>query len=255
MLSLARDFHAARVPLELPATPLDEDARHVFQMDLLTAGPTGERITLWRGDSRNRVDVLDRDSLLGQLVMNVRESRRRFHHAVPKPTDEEQPAALVRLLDSGSRLLKITDDSWMLESWTSGHDRRFLVGYDDDHLFIAHAPWGERIRDVHEALKPPIVRDADLRWPGQVVRQGEWFFIPIRPQERPGLGVAIVHKHLPIAGGRHTAEELTAVGDAGYARGAITHPEHRTVTLPDWRRIIRNAAIEDDPWPGLTWVD
>jgi len=257
--SLPDGFRSALVPLQLAFVPLEPTARHVFQMDLATAAPTGQRIAIWRGEHSNDSTVLDVDSRLRQLVLAVREPRRRFHHAIPKPSNADQPGAIDRLLDSGSRLARVTAESWVLESSTDGLDRRYLVGFDDDHLFIAHVAWGDRVRDAHEALKPSVVRDADLRKSGGVMRQGEWFFIPARPQERLHIlrHPQAVHHDVELEPGArpHVVAEWTEQGDVEFARGLVTHADHRTVTLPAWHRVAKNAAIVEEPLPGLTWVD
>jgi hypothetical protein len=62
-------------------------------------------------------------------------------------------------------------------------ERRFLCGKDDLHLFAAQVRQGDTVAQAHASLKPRLVQDAETRWPGQVVRQGEWFFLPVTPEE------------------------------------------------------------------------
>jgi hypothetical protein len=132
------------------------------------------------------------------------------------------------------------------------------------------------VREAHEALKPLEVRAADERWPGQIVRQGEWFFAPTTPSElsevrgslmpgRWGLGG---RGRLPGGGEPHWAESLVSLQgepdlDTGrrrarfFVRGTVHHRDHRTVCFDRWRRVHLNAAVRrrSDLARGFYWID
>jgi hypothetical protein len=81
-----------------------------------------------------------------------------------------------------------------------GRDRsRFLCGHDERHWFVAAVPESAGVTTVaqaREALQPVPVRQAAAglrrrqrhrrRNPG-FVRQGEWFFLPVRGGLRPDV--------------------------------------------------------------------
>ncbi|MBD3237519.1 MAG: hypothetical protein GF330_12505 [Candidatus Eisenbacteria bacterium] len=177
----------------------------------------------------------------------------------------------------------------------TGRDREsgcVLCGFDERHWFAAVVPaWNARtVAEAREALKPPLVQRAELhagvrpqdrqkRRNRAFVRQGEWFFLPVRGLEPPR---ALVLRHAPLrreGGGRpHQAEWLYRRETPGYraapddpvvlaadlgkrtgperpfaprdprialsgffVRGRVTHPDHRTVVLDDWHLAVPNT--------------
>jgi hypothetical protein len=183
----------------------------------------------------------------------------RFHHVIPRPPRAERDQAIANLAAIEARFVREVGRNWLLESWTRGDRRSFLAGYDEAHLFIAETPSGTTVPEAHEALKPADVRDAERLWPGRVQRQGEWFFIPARPQEHIALdrNTGTIQRYAPIQPDArpHIAAERGVIGPLVYVRGEVTHPDHTTLTFPDWRRALRNAAVVARGWPGLRWID
>ncbi len=61
----------------------------------------------------------------------------------------------------------------------------------------------------------------------------------------------------PIEGAArpHLASELVASLTQTFVRGDIRHPDHQTLHLADWMRVVRNAEIVERRWPGLEWID
>jgi hypothetical protein len=159
---------------------------------------------------------------------------------------------------------------------TAGEKRKFLCGRDERHWFVAAIPDGVRgVRGVPEAkaaLLPPAV--ARLQGKRAYVRQGEWFFVPAprldadplfvrrgEPLARPG-GTPHVLELAYRRGGRliyvHTRTGQM-IGEENYsrlpaqkrgywrqmvrdpelfARGAVRHPDHATIVLRDWHRVL-----------------
>lgn len=256
--SLVKDFDKARVPLELLSKPMEPDAPDILQMDVESVERIGERVCLWPGAQENEVEVLNTHRDWGQLVLRMHEPRRRFERVIERPEPDRRESTLHDLIDANSRFVRENGTTWTIESWTRDEERRFLVGYDEAHLFIAQIPWGSTVRDAHSALKPQEVRDAELRWPGMVQRQGEWFFVPLRPQDRISVQrhEDLVTRDEPIqsANRPHVATVRLQIRQTVFVRGEVRHDDHRTTPLPEWRRVVRNAAIAS-PWPGLLWVD
>jgi hypothetical protein len=132
---------------------------------------------------------------------------------------------------------------------------------------------------VHAAIGRARPKDPFRRRNSAYVRQGEWFFLPepglhvdvkdvLRNEPlRRGLGTAHVMEFAYRRGGepayvnrRHPAGISEArfrglsvderrmggwtrmVRDMDvFARGAIRHPDHATITLPDWHRVLMNT--------------
>jgi len=40
-----------------------------------------------------------------------------------------------------------------------------------------------------------------------------------------------------------------------YVRGAVRHPDHRTVFFHSWRLVVPNLEALEQPVEGIAWVD
>jgi hypothetical protein len=156
----------------------------------------------------------------------------------------------------------------------------YLLGHDERELFVVQSNRVNSIHDAIEALKPPEVRRAE-RQGLKVVRQGDWFFIPLRTTFKitPAM---ILHRNETIGGPNaarwgirvgnpHVAEEqLLIFGDAHvrrlnewvkvknvllsvYVRGKIRHADHATLELRDWHRAVQNVV--NGPTPTIGYFD
>ena len=114
----------------------------------------------------------------------------------------------------------------------------------------------QTLEDAFNALKPPVVREAEARG-SNVLRQGEWFAIPtmLRTSELMRdveQGVAAYRlKHVLGKDGHHQLEEavIYRAGDRKgqvFARGVLTHTknEHTDLDLGTirWYLIVHNVA-------------
>lgn len=258
--SLFRPFQAAGLRLALPDRPLVPVNSDIFQMDIQRLRG-GESFRLWKGHPSNAVRVTDADKGRRQLVLLVQEPPRSFEHRVWKGMAAEPPGEF-----RAFPLLRETPTEWVFERWTASTMRRYLCGMDERHLFIAEFAGGTTVRDAHRLLKPAAVRDADRSAPGRTLRQGEWFFVApssaelrlleLRVSESPYL----VHRHRSLGGnGRpHLADEVVQLDRSRvYARGAVRHPDHKTLRLPGWRRVHRNAEVRGPSMGsnGIFWID
>ena len=126
-------------------------------------------------------------------------------------------------------------------------------------------------------------------------RQGEWFFVPapelvIEPARvlrnkpiRRGRGKPHEVEELARIGGTrvHVCSEFpngltegeyqqyvrerperarmgwrVMVRDAGvYARGAVRHPDHTTITLPCWHRVLMNTETQSRTMANVAFLD
>jgi hypothetical protein len=241
-------FEAAGVRLHLPRRPLLPVMPHAFQITV-QRDAADERVAIWPGAEANVVEVLSIDCAFRQVVLRVREAPQRV---------EER---MRRTPEAGATVLGRRGRNWIVERWTAPVERRLLCGADPSHLFVAHVPSGDTVRETHEALRPREVVDAEARWPGSTVRQGEWFFVRLSPPELETVrSIAATWPNLrrreAIAwqGRPHVAEELVRLpgdrdprsGDRlarSFVRGRVWHDDHRTVSFDAWRRVILNAEV------------
>jgi hypothetical protein len=234
-------FERAGVPFERAARPLRDADRGVFQMDI--PREPAERLRLWPGSEGNRIEVLSIEPPLRQLVLLVQEPPRTYEDRLRRETAE------AAAFPEGVRLIRPRGGSWIVERRSGPAERRFLVGYDQEHLFAAQVPSGDSVAEAREALQPDEVRRA-----GSAVRQGEWFFVPATRDEEAELRGRIATERRALRpgalGGRreraHWAEFLVALPgtpERCFVRGSVHHPDHRTVCFDRWRRVHANREV------------
>jgi len=171
--------------------------------------------------------------------------------------------------------------------------QRFLCGHDERHWFVAGI--GDRVSTVLQAKQSLIPKglreqihgiaphELDNRRNLVFLRQGEWFFIPVRrpfdppfvlrnePLRRTAQNKPHICEELYRDGGEQVyvvrnevlsqAEYADRIKDDArfaararyaqlqvrnpnvYARGAVRHADHATVYLDGWHRVFMNAEF------------
>jgi hypothetical protein len=121
---------------------------------------------------------------------------------------------------------------------------KFLLGHDERHWFAAAVP-GESVRDVRTAIES--LRPAIARRP-QTIRQGEWFFVPMR-----GFKFAadvVIHRNEPLSRGSgskpHICEEVVRHG-GDVVMVSTAYPSG--LKIPDYERLIER----DPKAKGMYW--
>lgn len=137
---------------------------------------------------------------------------------------------------------------------------RYLCGHDERHWFVATLTIHKRtmtVRGAMETLKPDVVLRAQQRLgvkrrlhrrkTAAYVRQGEWFFLP-RPMMHVG-DKAVANGRLVRPGGKpHLVEWLYQPegGNETFVRGAVSHPDHATLYLQVWHRVVLNNEVRPE---------
>ncbi|NUP13359.1 MAG: hypothetical protein HOW73_45555 [Polyangiaceae bacterium] len=265
--SLPRRFSEARLDLELLREPLSQSRwqrglEQIVQIDI--ARPprrSSERFQLFPGADDNRIEVLGVDAPRRQLVLFVQESRRAFTTTISRA----QP------VPKGVRVVGETKTSRTIEQFTEPEKRHFLCGMDEQHYFIAQLPYGvSSVHGARDALRAPEVPPSLHVRGSQIIRQGEWFFMPASARDRAAIEVALrarkVQRDIGIAqaarlnraGRPHVADEVVVTTEGSevriYVRGDVRHPDHRTVTLREFHRTVPNRERFTQP-AGVYWVD
>jgi hypothetical protein len=168
---------------------------------------------------------------------------------------------------------------------------KFLLGRDERHWFAAAVP-GDNVHDVRTAMESLRPLEAEGR---KVIRQGEWFFVPERINEKG----AVIHRNEPLSRGAgskpHVCAEMIRRGGetvmvspqyptgislakyqdlistnrnaAGfawrrmtrdaevYARGDVRHRDHKTITLNGWHRVYMNRERFARHAPQIAFLD
>ena len=249
---LESHFSAADLACVVTREPIERSRNGqdvpVVQMDIGRTRRGTEEFRIYRGASDNRVMATSVDRGERQLLLMVHEPRRRFEATLPKHVPVP-PAVRVLYADKRIRVI---------EQYTSERKRHFLCGMDESHLFIAQLPRAAaNVAGAHRILRPDEV---DSR----VKRQGEWFFVEPTPGDlvdiedhgvgvRRRMGIAQAAR-IARAGRQHVADEVCVVGVRVFVRGAIRHPDHKTVRFLHWMRAIANTEAFEQP-AGVKWVD
>jgi hypothetical protein len=246
--------------------PIDPENGEVFQMDIQRTA-SGEFFRIWPGALDNEIDLLDWDRGYRQVVLRVQEPRRMFVRRVSKSRRITRAQVEAEARSHGGRILDELRHSWVVELWTPGEERRFLCGKDDLHFFAVQIWEGSTVEEAHESLRPQEVREALGRNSGPVLRQGEWFFLPLETENRGAIDEHFrtsprpVFRDAPVGDGNqpHVASEVVEIRSRSlvFARGHVAHRDHRTLWIEDWRRVVRNRSV---PIPRgqvlrLRWID
>ncbi len=243
--TIENDFARARVPLRVETRPFVRGVRsdEIVQLDVRRwddRGDPREEVRLYPGKGTQLL-VTGVDARLHQLVLRVQEPVRTFRE---------------RVFDRERREMV-----WQ-ERKTTSDVRRFLVGEDECHLFVAQLSIpATTVRDAHETLRP-----REIGGRKKVRRQGEWFFLPATREEqelvakrlRMGrLTNARIGGHLAMRGRPHVVDEMVQLRyEDGrvveFVRGRVRHPDHKVLELKEWVRVVMNT---EDRSVGATWVD
>ena len=133
---------------------------------------------------------------------------------------------------------------------------KFLCGHDERHWFVAAVPNSERgvigVATAKLALQPKRVRGVPH------VRQGEWFFVP-----EPTLRVEnwFVLRNEPIRrvnGTPHIVQSVFRRGGrypAVFGQGTVRHPDHTTITLQGWHRVLLNTEHQGGAVRHVAFLD
>lgn len=187
--------------------------------------------------------------------IDVRQNGSRESYHLKYPTGD---SVLVEALDVKPKQRHLVMD---VLGWQLPISGRYLCGHDEQHWFVASLPFDRRtatVRGAMEALKPAIVlreqkrkgvkRRLYRRKTTAYVRQGEWFFLP-RPKMHVGE-LAVRNGRLVRRGGKpHHVEWFyrPADRDETFVRGAVSHPDHETIYLQVWHRVVQNNETEPTP--------
>jgi hypothetical protein len=230
--NLTKYFAKANLPVTVSSHPirrgLTSGAEQIFQMTIDQGRPESFRIYCGRG---NDVQVVDVDKNRRQILLQVKENKRTFTELV---WDAQLRKRVERTRETPSVL------------------RRYLMGMDETHLFIAELPNGQgkvnTVDDAHAILKPYEVKDRKKKRKGtKVLRQGEWFFVEATPSELEEINKnpLLIESKQSIArggGGKpHVADYRIQIGENVFVRGKIRHDDHKTRELNGWFRVFRNT--------------
>ncbi len=252
---LESNLARAGIPARVSSESFRRDVTgRIVQMDISREkGKEEIRISVPEGD-RAEVKVLGIDPALQQAVLMIHEPEREF---------------AVRVWNRRKRAYEEEVRR------TTEAKRRFLVGMDESHLFIAQLTRpATSVKQAHEGLRPRGVPAGKAAKRLKIVRQGEWFFQPASKEERlaiePLVKTGAVARNVGIGRGRGrmrgrahvvsesvllvVSEERTPIVRRGrtvgiqtaretieFVRGRVRHPDHQTIELYEWHKVFLNT--------------
>lgn len=108
------------------------------------------------------------------------------------------------------------------------------------------------IGEAYEALKPKEVLDAEAKGL-EVLRQGEWFFVPVKGEyeakKASGRFDKKQYEPMTLQAGRNrpnTVQKYAVVGKNTYVTGTVEHSgrEHHPLMLRGWFKPVVNTSIQ-----------
>lgn len=230
------------------------DDERIFQMTIRKERTTKrEHFGIYCGGDTNEVRVLGSDAKHKQVLLMVKEPKRKFSFFVTERVKEGN-----RMVSKRVRKTDTTDPSM----------RKYLIRLDESHYFIAQLPLIgplNTVEQAHDVLRPPKVE----RRMRSTRRQGEWFFVPasasekrkVRQEAKKAWLILRNHPLVPSLGHPHHAEEhiQVRIGKVfiAFVRGRIKHPDHKVLKLDDWHRVYLNRELRQ-PMTNTSvwgWVD
>ena len=266
-MSLVDRFRAANLDLEVVERPLqDVENDDVFQMDVAVRGrrkgSAGQEVfRIWQGHPGNRLHVVGLDKDERQLVLMVHEPKRSIVRRLPNRTRQHNVNShWINLRFPGAELVSVSDKTIVVRQNTPDDKRHYLCGRDERQLFIAQLPKGvSTVREAREALAPESLQQNDGK---KIARQGEWFFVEATPDEVGQVKerLFLLERRVAVGpgGGRpHVVDEAVslAFGSSRFVRGAVRHPDHRTIYLPTWHSVHLNREVRSSTADRVLWID
>lgn len=137
----------------------------------------------------------------------------------------------------------------------------YLSSMDGNNYFLSQLPCSvSTVKDAFVCLRPKECFDVSGKVRSDILRQGEWFFIPIDDFRTTLKGFPIQRQFelLPQAGGtgHHTATECRMLLNIPYVRGTVRHSrrDHRMLKLGKvWHMAIESNHVRS--WGANGRVD
>ena len=290
--ALTEVIQAAKdVGLRIKSEMVDDSNPNIFQMDVDERNDTRRQVfRLHRGQATVR--LVAKDTKHAQVVFQVQEPSQVFETWLENkkgltaeellPKVKNQNYAYMSWKETpeggstGTAWKKAVPTRYYGEKRTPGEKRWFLFGKDEGHYFIAQLPEQvESVKEAHDVLLPEAVRNLTPAQRRKVLRQGEFFFVPVTDGEVLNyvsqlLGnestdtSSITRQNVTLddqfdktSSDEHEVEQMIAnpddYGQRCFVKGKVEHPRHTTLNLEQWHEVFINAEINDAD--GMGFVD
>lgn len=227
----------------------------------------------------------------GPVSLNVLRDRQGEYFVVSHRPDVDLEVLSVDVSDR--HLVLMARDGKVKSRFLCGHDERewFVAAIPERTPVTTVAAAKEALKPVGVASAPELPRrQRGKRRTSAYKRQGEWFFVP-RPDFQPDGGILrneIITRSGRGGGGKpHVCAEMVRSGGsvvyrvgtewletdlwvaAGsprflsrqvsgatvYVRGAIRHPDHKTLNLSGWHQVLMNTEQSARAMSHVAFID
>lgn len=182
------------------------------------------------------------------VKVKVDNPKYKYTYKSGKYTDNGQPKTILETRHfTGAMLFKIEDKMFLFDI-----DREEIKHHIFNPFLVQLPKEVKTISDAYIALKPLEVLTAEMN-ELEVIRQGEWFFIPVKGDFKPDTTTnrfnnnKTINKRIELRAGNNRpnyaekgTEKLMLVS------GKVEHSgrEHRTIMLKGWYKAVPNTSIE-----------
>jgi hypothetical protein len=231
--ALVKQFKKVGLVLKITDEPIGRTTNDdIFQMDV-GRKTNGTRRTewfeIWPGHDDNKIQILDIDNKLNQILLLVHEPERVFEteevkrKSWKKGLEENADDRRYELHEQNIKF-KETKTHFTIIEKTTPVVRHFLMGVDERQLFVAQLTEGVTNINVARSLLGNTVKFHEGVRRMSPKRQGEWFFLKSTPEQEDLIDLFIQKNKVWIRnkanigefagrprGNPHVADELVVI--------------------------------------------
>jgi len=231
--ALVKSFKKVGLELKITNEPIGRTTNDdIFQMDVgrkVVGTRRTEWFEIWPGHDDNKIQILDIDHSLNQILLLVHEPERVFEteelkrKGWKKSLDDMADERRYRLNELGLDFRE-TKTKFIIIEKTTSVVRHFLMGVDERQLFVAQLVGGTaNINEARKQLGSTVKFHEGVRKMSPK-RQGEWFFLRATMDQEEHIKLLLeknkiwVEKKASIgqyagrnSGNPHTADELVVI--------------------------------------------
>jgi hypothetical protein len=228
---LVEQFKKVGLVLKITDEPIGRTTNDdIFQMDVgrkVNGTRRTEWFEIWPGHVENKIQILDIDHKLNQLLLMVHEPEREFETEEKKQTGKwatKPERRREQLAEQRGIKVRETETHFIITEKTLSTVRHFLMGVDERQLFVAQLTEGVTNINVARSLLGNTVRFHEGVRKMSPKRQGEWFFLKATQKQEDLIELFIqknktwIIKKASIgqyagrnSGNPHTADELVMI--------------------------------------------
>jgi hypothetical protein len=229
---VVKQFKDVGLVLKLLNKPIGRTSNDdIFQMDVgrkVNGTRRTEWFEIWPGHEDNRIQILDVDDKLNQILLLVHEPERTFETEERKRFGKWSDTPDIRKAFFERERIKFRETSthFIITEKSPSNVRHFLMGVDERQLFVAMLTQGvNNITSARSLLGSSVKFHEGVRKMSPK-RQGEWFFLKATSDQEDLIELFIQKNKASIlkkvnigryagraSGNPHTADELIVISN------------------------------------------